>query len=430
MFGVEPATRAGQLALEIFADVLAGAEPARLVRGAVRRVGDMLFIRDAALDLRAFERVFVCGAGKGSPAMASAVVELLGGRVDGGLVVGQLGVAPAVPPVQTMSGRHPVPDASSIAAGEAMLEFGARTRETDLTIFCLSGGASALMEATRRGITLESLQQLTQRLLLAGADIHTLNAVRGRLSRIKAGGLARTFRGHVIVLVLSDVVGNDLSVVGSGPFLVARASGHRAHAIALELERELPELVRQALVEPIAQATPSVEHVVIGSCALIWPLASDAARARGLEPVGYADPLRGEARVLARRIVRLARARCERGEQEFCLVFAGEPTVTVRGDGVGGRAQEMAVQAAIGLGPVPDVTLLAAGTDGADGPTDAAGGLVDAASASRARMAGYTARSALARNDSYRFLQAAGGLIRTGPTGTNVNDVVLVVRAR
>ena len=425
MFGVEPNSRAGQLALEIYAEVLAQVRADALVAAGVRRVGDMLFVQDSAYDLHHYERIFVCGAGKASAAMASALAELLGDRLAGGLVVTQPGGGTLAPPICTMVGAHPVPDDLSIQAGEAMLEFAAETTPRDLVFFCLSGGASAILEAPAAGVGLAVLQSTTEILLKSGADIRTLNAVRVRLSRIKGGGLARAFHAHVAVLVLSDVLGNEIGVVGSGPFLPPRKREHRGHAVAFD--DRFPPSVRAELTKEVSEVTPPVEHYVIGSAALLWPLAAQAATKRGLQPFGYADPIQGEARTMAGKIMRLARAKRARGERDFCMVFAGEPTVTVRGDGKGGRDQEMATQAAGSLVGEADMAFLAAGTDGADGPTEAAGGLVDQGSIGAARMGGVTARSALARSDSYHFLKAAGGLIVTGPTGTNVNDIVLVV---
>ena len=247
--------------------------------------------------------------------MVAAVSAIVGDRVAGGLVVTPPGVAVAPEPIQTLVGSHPIPDESSLQAGAAMLEFAAKTTGQDLVLFCLSGGASAIMEATKPGISLDDVQVTTDSLLRSGADIRTLNAVRVRLSRVKGGGLARAFRAQVVVLVLSDVIGNDLSVVGSGPFLAPKDSRPHAHAVAFGFEDRLPPAVLAALTEPAADFTPLVPHVVVGSAALLWPLASAAAVKRGLEPFGYADPLKGEARTMASKIMRLARANASAGER-------------------------------------------------------------------------------------------------------------------
>ncbi|MHB8636773.1 MAG: glycerate kinase type-2 family protein [Fimbriimonadaceae bacterium] len=429
MFGVEPRTRAGHIALDIYAEVLAGVRANVLVDRAVRRGGSLLFVHDSAYDLQHFDRIFVCGAGKAAAVMAASVADVVGDRLAGGLVVTNPAGGTAPSPIRTMAGSHPSPDEGSLRAGAAMLEFATHTTPRDLVLFCLSGGASAVMELPAHGITLDDLRLTTDLLLRSGADIRTLNAVRVRLSRLKGGGLARAFQASVVVLVLSDVLGDDLAVVGSGPFLPPAADDGRAHAVAFGFASQLPPSVQELLTRGASLPTPRIEHFVIGSAGLLWPLASDAAKRHGLNPVGYADPIKGEARAMASKIVRLGRAKRTRGEHDFCMVFAGEPTVTVKGTGQGGRAQEMATQAAAGLVGGADMAFLAAGTDGADGPTDAAGGIVDQASVVEARRSGATVRSALARNDSYHFLKAAGGLIITGPTGTNVNDIALLIHA-
>ncbi|HLK13988.1 MAG TPA: DUF4147 domain-containing protein, partial [Fimbriimonadaceae bacterium] len=383
MFGVEPTIHAGRLALEIYAEVLAGVEPRTLIQKSIRREGRHLFIQEREFHLDAYERVIVCGAGKASAAMADALAEHLHPYLTGGLVVAPDGSVKNSNPVRTVYGDHPLPGTRSVAAGEAMLEFAAQTTTHDLVIFCLSGGASALIEAPLEGISLEQLRAATDELMRAGADIHTLNAVRRRLSRIKGGGLARAFEAEVVVMVLSDVIGGDLSVVGSGPFLLGRP-GHRAHAVAFGLQDRLPARVLEALTaNPPAPVRP-VPHFVVGSASLLWPLAEAAAKKRGMEPIGYADPLKGEARTMAGRIMRLARAKRKRGEHDFCMVFVGETTVTVKGAGKGGRSQELTTQAAGSLVAEPGMALLAAGTDGIDGPTDAASGLSEPGSVARA----------------------------------------------
>lgn len=427
MFGVEPKSRSVESALAIYGEILENLTPNRLVPQAVKRIGDILFVHDEPYDLARSRRVHVCGAGKAAGAMAAEVKSILGDRCDGGIVVTQPNAPSAPSPIRTFAGGHPIPNEQSLVAGEAMLTYAESVQPDDLVIFCLSGGASAVLESLKPGVSLAELRSMTDAMLRAGADIQTMNGVRRRLSAVKAGGLARAFHCQVIVLVLSDVVGTDLSVVGSGPFMAPKQATVSAQSMALKLAENASPAVRSLLLDASLPPAPPIPHAVIGSASLIWPLAAAAAQNRGLEPVGYSDPLKGEARTMASRIVRLARARVKRGEKEFCMVFVGEPTVTVTGDGRGGRAQEMATQAAGSLTAERQMAFLAAATDGADGPTDAAGGVVDFGTVARARLAGQTVKGSLATNDTYSFLHAAGGLIVTGPTGTNVNDVVLVV---
>jgi glycerate 2-kinase len=413
-------TRAADVALQIFQSVLAVVRADRLVQQNVERVGDSLFVQGRHIDLSKFDRVFVAGAGKASAEMGRAVVELVPDRVSGGLLIAKF--PSDAGGIRVISGGHPVPDESSLESGRAMLEFAQQLDERDLVLFVLSGGASALMEAPIEGVSLDDLALTNEILLGSGSDISVMNSVRRRISRIKAGGLARAMApATVVCLVLSDVVGNDLATVGSGPLMAPKTDWE----CPPHLLDQLPAAVRGVLEYPMWPAeTPVIEHFVIGSVTLAIHAAAEAAVALGLAAFPYADPLKGEARVMARQIMRLAERHLEVQKEPFCLIFGGETTVTLRGQGRGGRCQEMAVAAAPRVARHADSAFLAAGTDGQDGPTDAAGGVVDPASCERASI-GW--RQALVTNDAYAFLESTDGLVRTGPTGTNVNDLALFV---
>lgn len=421
-----PFGRSSELALEIYADVLAAVRADRLIQASVKREGNILDVQGFRLDLSEYSRVWIAGAGKASVAMASALAELVDPFLSGGLLVTKEFDAPEVRGIEVLIGSHPVPDASSLAAGKRMLAFAAERKPSDLVLFVLSGGASALMESLVEDVSLEDLQALNQTLLASGAEIGTVNSIRSRLSRIKGGGLARAFGGATVVtLVLSDVVGNSLATVGSGPLF--RPS---EVPLSLEILDALPPHVRTEILmrDLSAIVTPTIPHFVIGSTSLVIQAAAEAAIARGLDALPFGDPMTGEAREMARQIVRVAKRRSKLPGR-YCLIFGGETTVTLRGKGKGGRCQEMAVAAAPGISLLDQTCFLAAGTDGGDGPTEYAGGIVDEHSASRAGDKGVLVRTTLAQNDSYRFLQASGGHIFTGPTGSNVNDLCLVVRA-
>lgn len=417
---------ASELAVRIYERVLDAVRADRLIRGAVEREGELLFVQGQPYDLSAFRRVLIAGAGKASVPMAQAMAERLGDRLAGGLIVTKQGHAEAVDGVEVLEAAHPVPDETSLRAGERLLAFAEGAREDDLVIFLLSGGASALVEAPVDGISLADLQAANQVLLASGADITAMNAVRSRVSRTKAGGLARAFApATVVALVLSDVIGNGLPTIGSGP-LVSPVT----RELPYELLDALPSAVRAEVLagELFPRTTPKVDHYVVGSVSVAVHAAADAARQLGVVPLPYGDPMQGEAREMARRIVALAGRQVKaRAGEEFCLIFGGETTVTLRGSGRGGRCQEMALAVAPRIARMPGTAFLATGTDGTDGPTDAAGGLVDPGSLLRAKDAGVDHRRALVNNDSYRFLEASGGLVKTGPTGSNVNDLCLVV---
>ncbi|HSI72434.1 MAG TPA: DUF4147 domain-containing protein [Fimbriimonas sp.] len=413
------------MALSIYARVLEAVRGDRLISQAVQRIGSDLFVQDQRLDLSAFSRVLICGAGKASVAMAQGLVAVLGEHCSGGLIVTKEGHAEAVEGLDVMEAGHPLPTRASLDAGERMLDLAAGCGEGDLVFFLLSGGASALMEAPAERITLSDLVETNRVLLASGADIKAVNSIRARISRTKAGGLARAFApASVVVLVLSDVVGNDLQAIGSGPFMTPRED-----KIPSYLSSRLPDAVQQQLRYPALHwPTQAVQHAVIGSISLAILEASDAAKSLGLTPLAYQDPLRGEARIMARRIVREAALRVTRHDGPFCMIFGGETTVTLRGDGLGGRCQEMAAAASWQLSRLRDTAFLAAGTDGSDGPTVAAGAVVDSRSCRIAHSKGSSLRKALRENDSLHYLEQCDGLIVTGPTGSNVNDLVLVVR--
>jgi glycerate-2-kinase len=423
-----PRSRAGGLAIEIYATALSQVRADLLMRQAVEIEGDSLRIYSRNLDLDRFKRCLVIAVGKAAVPMAREASALLGPKLSGGLVVTKEGYGEPVDGLEVIESSHPVPDMRSLDAGERILTIARSCTEDDLVLFLLSGGASALIESPLPGVLLEDLRRTNEALLASGADITLMNVVRSRISAIKSGGLARAFRrAHVEVLVLSDVVGNSLSSVGSGPF-----SPPISVPVPVSILDALPPPVRAEVLsgDLIPQPVPQVNHAVIGSVSVAVHAAADAARARDLEPLAYQDPMKGEAREMARRIVALAKRHIEaRPGEPFCMVFGGETTVTLRGHGKGGRCQEMAVAAAPAVAKLAGVAFLAAGTDGTDGPTDAAGGIVEAETFSRAKASGLSQRQALVEHDAYPYLEAVGSLVKTGPTGSNVNDICLVVFA-
>lgn len=329
-------------------------------------------------------RVVVVAAGKAAFGMAAGLADVLGREPDDGLVVVPYG-SDGVSSLPVIEASHPLPDENSVRAGNAALRLAAAAGSDDLFVFLISGGASALLEAPVS--SLDDVRSLTDRLLRSGADIHALNRLRTERSRLKGGGLARAAsRCALLTLAISDVVGDDLGTIGSGP---TAWDGHPNHVARV-----------------VASGRDAAQAVV------------DAAAGDGLSAVAVTTELAGEARV---RGVEAASA----AVPADVAVYAGETTVTVRGEGRGGRNQEAALAAALAIAGSP-VLFLAAATDGVDGPTDAAGAIVDGDTVSRALSAGLDPADHLARNDSHSLLAASGDLIRTGPTGTNVADLWLV----
>ena len=389
-------------------------------------------------------RVVVVGAGKASGAMAAAVEHTLGDRVAGGLVVVKNGYRADTRRIELVEAGHPVPDARGEAGAARIRALAETLGADDLLLVLVSGGGSALTPAPAPPITLADKQALTRLLLGAGANINQLNAVRKHCSRLKGGQLARAADpARVHALLLSDVIGDPVDVIASGS--TAPDASTFADALAIldrfALRTRAPASIVDRLERGASGEIPEtpkpddpvfrhVANVVVGNNALVVDAAGARARALGYAPHVLTRGLEGEAREVAERLVGLAREiRDGRGpvRPPACVIAGGETTVTVRGRGTGGRCQEFALAAAIALDGVDRVVALAAGTDGTDGPTDAAGAVADGRSAGRARQLGQDPGARLADNDSNPVLGALGDLVITGPTRTNLLDLYLLL---
>jgi hydroxypyruvate reductase len=376
--------------------------------------------------------------------MARAVEDALGDRVAAGLVVAK--EPPARPPrrVRVVEAGHPLPDARGLAAAAEMHQLASGAGPGDLVVCVISGGGSALAPLPVEGVSLAEKQAVTRLLLEAGATINELNAVRKHLSRLKGGQLARAAApAGVVALLLSDVIGDPLDVIGSGPTAPDPTSFADALAVLdrFGLRDRAPASVRAHLEAGARGAvadTPKpgdplfdrVRNVVVGNNGLVVDAAMAEARRLGFPPLLLTRSLQGEAREVARVLASLAEEAHRSGQpvgRPGCLLAAGETTVTVRGPGKGGRCQELCLAMVPAIAGMPGSAVRAAGTDGSDGPTDAAGAVVDGTTLARARAAGLDPRARLAANDAYAFFAALGDLVRTGPTGTNLMDVYLAV---
>jgi glycerate 2-kinase len=427
-----------EAAAAIWRAALAAGDVAPLIRRHLRVDGRILKAGPLHLDLDRVRRILVLGVGKAGAAMAASAETVLGGRVSGGFVVVKDGYRVATARVEVVEAGHPVPDARGVAASARVLELATSATADDIVLFLVSGGGSALTPAPAPPVTLEEKQALTRLLLAAGATINELNAARKHLSRFKGGLLARAAApATVLTLALSDVIGDPLDVIASGP--TAPDPTTYADALAVLDRRGVLEGAPRAIVERLRAGaggalaeTPKpgdpvfarVTNLVIGNNALVADAAAAEAERRGYRPHVLTRALQGEARDTARDLVARARAL----PAPAALIAGGETTVTVRGRGRGGRCQEFALAAALALEAGESLVVLAAGTDGTDGPTDAAGGVVDAATLARGRAAGADAARALADNDAHAFLSAAGACIVSGPTNTNLLDLYLILR--
>jgi len=370
-------------------------------------------------------RVYVLGLGKASLPMSAAVINST--RVSGTLVVCKHAAGADLEPATVIEGGHPVPNGNSLAAGEAALELVSKLNEDDLLVCLISGGGSALMTAPL--IPLEELQALTSALLACGARIDEINTLRRHLDRVKGGGIARSTRARVLSLILSDVVGSPLEAIASGPTAPDPTTREDTLAIMRKYDLSIPDPVREALSSSLE--TPKardpifarVRNVIVGDNATAAKAALGQAEEEGFHAEYLGSDWQGEARKAG---VKLAGRLLERRARPFCLVAGGETTVTIRGNGKGGRNQELALAAAVALDGIPDTMLISLASDGEDGPTDAAGAVVTGETLGRAKKLGLDAAEHLSRNDAYPFFDTLNDLIKIGPTGTNVNDLTFL----
>ena len=428
---------------------LKAADPGASVHRSLRLTKSRLIVSDQtanqpkeySYELDRIRRLIVLGAGKAAPGMAAAVESILGPRITGGLVVTIDGRFEVLKRIKILKAGHPIPDRAGIAAAARMVDLVTGLDSDDLVLFLLSGGASALLPFPVEGVTLRDKQRITDRLLRAGATIEEFNAVRKHLSRLKGGQLAARCRpARVVSLILSDVIGSPLEAIGSGPTAPDSTTFDRAIGILkkFRLWPGAPLAVKRYLAAGRRGARPDtpkpgdplfqrVKNVIIGDNRTAIEAAADQARGLGMNAVVLTTKLQGEAREAAKLFGSLAREVHRIGKPvraPACLLAGGELTVTVTGRGKGGRCQEMALAAVKEIAGLEGTTLAAIGTDG---PTDAAGAVVDDTTLFRAAGMGLDPDRFLARNDSHRFFKKLGGLIQTGPTGTNVNDLYLVL---
>ncbi len=424
--------------ISVFQDALGSALPGNLVQDALRVEGGALTIEGKSYRLGDYRGVHLFGSGKAAVETARAVKAVLGDRLAGGLVVSNYGAT--LDGITVFESSHPVLTEKSIRAAEILMEKISALSADDFFIYVMSGGSSALIEKPAPPITLTEMQDLVRGLLANGVPIEDLNIVRKHLSLVKGGRLGRLSKARGIVLVVSDVIGDDLEAIGSAPMFFDRSSFADTHAILKKygLWERSPESVRSvvlkgldgSMAETPKEPSPRIDHFLIGSNLKILRKARERAEALGIPARIMSSRLRGEAREAAKAILAVGEEIAATGQPfspPVCLLFGGETTVTLKGDGMGGRNQEMALAALREFQGNPRFCFLSAGTDGIDGHSDAAGAVVDRASWEKAQALGLRIDDFLARNDSYHFLQRTGDLIMTGPTGTNVMDMTALL---
>ena len=422
---------------------LEAADPTVAMDHGVQVTNGILQVGKRRYNLNKCQRVVCVGAGKASATMAVTVERLLGPRLEGGIVVVKDGHRLGTQKVQVLEAWHPVPDRRSERAGTSILELVASLTSRDLLIVLLSGGASSLMAVPAGGLTLKDKQATTTLLLRCGATIHEINTVRKHLSGIKGGQLAMNTSATVVTLALSDVLGDDLATIGSGPTAPDPTTFSDAHTILKKYHvwQDVPTSVRkhvEAGVKGNVSDTPKpgiglfkrVHHEVIGNNRMAIESVAKQAKSLGFKTLILTTKLQGEAHEMGAMLAAVAREIHESGNPvppPACLLWGGELTVKVTGKGKGGRAQEFALAAALKIAGFPKTCVVGFGTDGNDGPTDAAGALVDGETVARTLKRSCDPSQALVRHDSYTFFKKAGGHILTGPTGTNVNDIYMLL---
>ncbi|GAB4347786.1 MAG: glycerate kinase [Candidatus Abyssubacteria bacterium] len=423
--------------------------PENLVRNSVKLHDSRLDIDKCSLNLDEFSRIIVIGAGKASASMAKALEDILGDRIEGGIIIVKDGHSLPLKRLEVVEAGHPIPDERGVRAARAILSLVTQNSRPDTLIFCLiSGGGSALMPLPTEGVSLADKQHVTKLLLDCGATIEEINAVRKHISRIKGGQLARAASpSRLVSLILSDVVGDPLDVIASGPTVGDSSTFEQAKAVLdkYEIWRLVPNSVSDAIEAGLnrkTEETPKpncaifhkVTNIIIGNNRTALNAAFEHASKLGFHPLILTTYLTGEAREIGTVLASIAlevKVSSQPVSPPACILAGGETTVTIRGDGTGGRNQEVALAAALRLAQAPDIfaNIVAAsiGTDGTDGPTDAAGAIIDHATVPRARQMGLEPIQYLRRNDTYNLFKQTGELLITGPTGTNVMDVLIVL---
>src|SRR5512143_1181782 len=436
--------------IDIYQSAIRAADPYHAVRGHLSLTGDILSVASAEYDLKSFRRIIVVGAGKGTAPMARAVEDILNDRINEGIIIVKYGHTGLLRKIVQREAAHPLPDEAGLRATSEIRELLKEAGEETFVICLLSGGASSLFVAPADGITLNDKRVVTDLLLSSGADIHELNSVRKHISAIKGGRLAEiAYPATIVTMILSDVIGNKLDVIASGPTVPDSSSFRDALDVIhkYSLEEKIPSGVFSLLhlgVSGVLPDTPKsgavffqqVRNIVVGSIQQSVEAARGRAAELGFEPHLLTSELQGEAHdaalFLASKSIEI-RSAMQTGDSPRCLLAGGETTVTVKGTGKGGRNQELALAFAIEIAGIPGISMLSAGTDGTDGPTDAAGAVVDGTTATKAQERGMEPMEYLANNDSYRFFQKFDALtggkahLMTGPTGTNVMDLQLML---
>jgi len=423
---------------------LKAVDPRNIIRSRVSLENSTLKVNGFSFDLKKFRHVYVVGGGKASGSMAEALEQILGDYITDGFVNVPRGVKHDTRIVKLHFASHPIPDESGVEGTRRMLEIAEKAGKNDLVICLISGGGSSLMPLPRGDISIDDKKKITEALLKSGATINEINTVRKHISSFKGGWLAKkAYPATILNLILSDVVGDPLDFIASGPTVPDSTTFSDAIKILkkYKLWNEAPESIKRVLSDGekgLIQETPKAHdkaferafNVVVGNNRFASLAACESLKAAGLNTLLLTSTLEGEARHVGTILASIAREVSLSGNpipKPAGIVLGGETTVTVTGEGLGGRNQEIALAAALKLKGADGVVIASLSTDGVDGPTDAAGAIADGETLKRAAEMKLNPEQFLANNDSYNFFSKLGDLIFTGPTGTNVNDISLII---
>jgi len=436
--------KARKLALESLEQALKTVDPKQIIKSKLSLKNSTFHINGYSFDLKKFKNVYVIGGGKASGTMAEALEHVLGNRIKSGFVNVPHGSKHKTNIIKLHEASHPIPDEAGVEGTRCMLEIVENAKENDLVICLISGGGSSLMPLPRGKITIADKREITNALLKCGANINEINTVRKHISDFKGGWLAKkAYPATILNLILSDVVGDPLDFIASGPTVPDSTTFSDAVKILkkYDLWEKTPASIRKVLSDGekgIIPETPKADseafkkvfNVVVGNNRLASQAACEYLKSKGLNTLLLTATLEGEARHIGTMLASIAREVTMSGNpipKPAAVIAGGETTVTVTGKGKGGRNQEIALAASVKLKGMEGVVAASLSTDGIDGPTDAAGAIVDGKTLTRAAILDLTPEKYLAENDSYHFFSKLGDLIFTGPTGTNVNDISLIV---